>query len=139
MPVKFGDLLLAYEFASFQGAGETAAYLCKSTGKIFMHSDMADEVEELPDDIDDREKYVVIPDKRDLDLGTRLVFRFVREFLPNDYDEVSRLFSRKGAYAGFRNLLHRRHAVGHWHDFENKATKAALREWCDSESIEIMD
>ena len=100
---------------------------------------MADEIEELPEDIDDREKYVAIPDKRDLDLGRRLVFRFVREFLPDDYDEVSRLFSRRGAYGGFRDLLHRRHAVKQWYDFENKATEAALREWCESESIELTD
>jgi hypothetical protein len=41
----------------------------------------------LPDDIDD-EKYISIPDKSELDVGKPLVLDFVREFLPDDYDEV---------------------------------------------------
>jgi hypothetical protein len=63
-----------------------------------MHSDLYDELEALPEDIDDPEKYIVMPTPRDLDLGTRLVMRFAAERLSDRTDEISAIFSRKGAY-----------------------------------------
>ena len=68
-------------------------------------SDLDELNDELPDDIDDNEHYIVIPDKRDLGLGKPLVLEFAREFLPGDFDEVRYIFSRRGAYAKFRALL----------------------------------
>jgi hypothetical protein len=62
-----------------------------------------------------------------------------REFLPNDIDEVRRIFSRKGAYARFKDLLDRRGALDHWYDFEAKVEEKALRMWCDLNSIEVGD
>jgi hypothetical protein len=76
------------------GMGENEAYLDRQSGKIYWHSEFGDNDEELPDDIDD-EKYTAIPDKRELDLGKPLVLDFAREFLPEDYDEVRRIFSRR--------------------------------------------
>src|SRR5207244_7583961 len=134
MPVSFGEILEAFEFASFDGIGEHEAVLCRQTGKIYYHSDVGD-LDEMPDDIDDdNEKYIAIPNKRDLDLGRPLVLDFAREFLPNDLDEVRYMFSKRGAYRNFRALLARRHAVDRWHDFEAKATERALREWCERHS-----
>jgi len=46
-----------------------------------------------------------------LDLSSRLVFRFAREALPRDYDEVRRIFDRRGAYSKFKALLARRQAI----------------------------
>jgi hypothetical protein len=51
--------------------------------------------------------YVQLPDKRELDLGRALVFDFVRQFLPDDFSEVQRMFGRRGAYAKFKDLLAR--------------------------------
>jgi hypothetical protein len=96
-------------------------------------------LDELPDDIDDEEKYVQIPDKRELDLGKPLVFDFVGQFLPDDFDEVRRIFSRKGAYARFKDLLVRRGALDQWYGFESNAEESALRTWCDRNSIEVSD
>jgi hypothetical protein len=95
--------------------------------------------DELPDDIDDEEKYLPIPDKRELDLGKPLVLAFAREFLPHDFDEVRRIFSKRGAYAHFKSLLAKRNAIDQWHDFEDKATEQALREWCELHDIEVVD
>ena len=64
---------------------------------------------------------------------------FAREFLPNDFDEVRRIFSRRGAYAAFKDLLARRNALDQWYDFESKATEKALRDWCELQSIELID
>ena len=67
MAVSFSDLRLAFEFVS-GGMGENEAYLDRQSGKIYWHSEFGDNDEELPDDIDDQ-KYILIPDKRELDLG----------------------------------------------------------------------
>jgi hypothetical protein len=45
-------------------------------------------LDSLPDDIDDNEKFLPIPDKRELDLGKPLGLNFARQFLPGDFDEV---------------------------------------------------
>lgn len=95
--------------------------------------------DELPEDIDDEEKYLAIPDKRELDLGRPLVFDFARQVLPGDFDEVRQIFRRKGAYAHFKHLLAQRRVLEEWYDFERKATERALREWCELNSIELAD
>jgi len=141
MPVKFDDILNSFEFVSSSG-GDNQAFLCRRTGKTIWHSesgDLDDLEEPLPDNVDEDDNYVAIPSKHDLDLGTRLVFAFVREALPESYDEVSRIFSKKGAYGRFKDLLARRHALERWYDYEAKATERALREWCEDNSIELAD
>jgi hypothetical protein len=137
--VKFSELELALEFVSFEGLTERRAYVRKDTGEILYGSDDLDEEEELPDDVDDEEKYLAIPTKRDLDLGKSLVFDFVREFLPDHLDQVRRYFSRRGAYGNFKDLLAQGHAIEQWHKFEDEAAQRALREWCSENSIERID
>ena len=136
MAVSFSDLQLAFEFVSSGGMGENEAYLDRRSGKIYWHSKVGDNDEELPDDIDN-EKYIAIPDRRELDLGKPLVLEFAREFLPDDYDEVRHIFNRRGAYRRYKDLLLQRGALERWYDFSNKAEEAALREWCAENGIEL--
>ena len=138
MPTSFTDLQDAFLFVSFGASGENEAYLDRQSGKIYCHSEYGDFDEELPDDID-ADKYIPVPDKRELDLGEPLVLDFVRQFLPGDYDEVRRIFSRKGAYGRFKDLLVERGALDSWYEFSNKAEEAALREWCAENGIELSD
>ncbi|HUD86268.1 MAG TPA: UPF0158 family protein [Xanthobacteraceae bacterium] len=142
MPASFREICEAFELVSMTGgSGEQEAYLCKQTGKIYWHSDLADPddelYEKLPDDIEDDEKYIAIPDKRELDLGKPLVLDFAREFLPKDFDDVRRMFSKKGGYRKFRTLLERRRALDRWYEFESQATERALRDWCEVNSITL--
>jgi hypothetical protein len=155
MPVSFKDVLDAFEFVSGGAMGEHQAFLCKASGKIHYKSDFFDELDELGDEIDDNEKndsedidaltdnieddekFIQIPDKRELDLGKPLALDFAGEFLPNDYDDVRRMFSRRGAYANFKALLARRNELDRWYDFEAKATETALRAWCKINEIEV--
>jgi len=116
--------------------GENEAHLDRQSGKIYWHSEFGDNNEELPDDIDD-EKYIAIPDQRELDLGKPLVLDFAREFLPDDYDEVHHIFSGRGAYRRYKDLLVRRGALERWYDFSNKAEETALREWCVENGIDL--
>jgi hypothetical protein len=136
VPVSFSDLQLAFEFVSGGGMGENVAYLDRQSGKIYWHSEFEDNDEELPSDIDD-EKYISIPHKRELDLGKPLVLDFAGEFLPDDYEEVRHIFSRRGAYPRYKDLLVRRGALDLWYDFSNKAEEAALREWCAENGIDL--
>jgi len=102
MPISFQEILDALEFVSMDGGlGEHWAVLCRQTGKIYWRSEFSDLDElndELPDDIDDDEKYVAIPNKRELGLGKPSVLDFAREFLPNDFNEIRYIFSKRGAY-----------------------------------------
>ncbi|RZN00375.1 hypothetical protein CWO91_34080 [Bradyrhizobium genosp. SA-3] len=143
MPVTFKDITTAFEFANTNGdMGEFRAFVCRQTGKIYYQTDFMDAAEfndELPDDIDDEEKYVALPDKRELGLGKPLVLDFAREFQPDDFDDVRYFFSKRGAYPKFKALLARRAAIDRWHAFENEATEQALREWCKENEIEIID
>jgi hypothetical protein len=136
MPTIFAELQDAFEFVSVGAPSENEAYLDRQSGKIYYHSEYCDFDEELSDDLDDQ-KYIAIPDKRELDLGKPLVLDFVRQFLPNDYDEVRRIFSRKGAYGRYKDLLVEWGALDRWYDYSNKAEEAALREWCAENGIEL--
>ena len=138
MPVSFSDLQLAFEFVSSGGMGENVAYLDRQSGKIYWHSEFGDNAEELPDNIDD-EKYISIPDERELDLGKPLVLDFTGRFLPDDYDEVRRIFSRRGAYRRYKGLLVRRGVLERWYDFSKKSEETALREWCAENGIELSE
>jgi hypothetical protein len=142
MPVSFQEILNGFEFAATGSIGEHRAILCRPTGKIYLHSEFSDFdglFDELPEDVEDDEKYIAIPDKRELGLGKPLALDFAREFLPRHFDEVRDIFSRRGAYAKFRALLIRTKALERWYDFESKTTKRALREWCEFNSIAVVD
>jgi hypothetical protein len=143
MTTSLREILDALEFVSIDsGLGEHQAVLCRQTGKIYFRSEFADLDElndEMPDDIDDDEKYIAIPDRKELDLGKPLALDFARECLPDDFDEVRYMFSKRGAYRKFRSLLIRRNVLDRWYDFELKATERALRDWCEFNSITVTD
>src|SRR5690242_7820675 len=136
MPVTFSDLQLAFEFVSSGGVGKNEAYLDRQSGKIYWHSELGDTDEKLPNDIDNQ-KYIAIPDKREFDLGRPLVLDFAREFLTDDYDKVRQIFSRRGAYRRYKDLLVQRGALQRWYDFSNQSEETALREWCAENGIEL--
>jgi len=92
----------------------------------------------LPDDIDDTEKFLPIPDKRELDLGKPLALDFTLNSCQTTSTRLQ-FFSGRGAYARFKDLLHRRGALDQWYAFEAKAEEKALRMWCDHNSVEVSD
>ncbi len=136
--INFEDIVEAYELTSFGGSHENIAFLCKETGKIYYHNEDTNyELDELPDDIDDNEKYIQIPNKIELDLGKKLVLRFADQELPDDLDYIYRIFRKAGAYSRFKYLLDRKGLLEKWYEFETNAREQALREWCEINSIEI--
>jgi hypothetical protein len=139
MPVSFTELSDAVQFVSAGHNEENQAYLCKTSGKIYYHSEFVPDLDELPGDIHDEEKYLRLPNRRDLDLGRPLVLDFAREFLPDDLDRVQDIFRKRDAHTRFKLLVVRRGILDRWYDFQAKAEEQALREWCEDNGIAVVD
>jgi hypothetical protein len=75
--------------------------------------------------------------KNDLDLGRNLVFDFVEANIPGEFESVREIFSRKGAYARYKDVLEAKGQLEAWYKFENEATENALRAWCKENGIEL--
>ena len=139
MAVTIDDLEHAFLFVSSNGQYMNQAFLCKETGKIYFSSELVDCEEEMPEDIEDADRYILIPHQNELDLGKMLVFDFVLKFLPNDVDRVESFFNKRGAYARFKDLVEDRDHLNDWYAFENERTRTALRQWCAGNNIELKD
>ena len=137
MAVTFKDIEYAFDFVNFGQPGEHEAYLNIHTGETYWYSEFGDNEEELPEDIDDENKYIALPDKNDLDLGKRLVLSFAYEYLPEEAEKIEAIFHHKGAYSKFKSILERRDIIDSWYDYENTAQENALREWCKLNGITI--
>ena len=137
MAVKFQDILEAFELVNFGSIYEHQAFLDKETGTVYYHSEFGDdEEEELPEDIDD-EKYIVIPHKNELGLGKKLVLDFAHQYLPDEVAMIHGMFNRKGAYSRYKDFLEQRGMLEKWYEYESEKQEKALKEWCESSSIEI--
>ncbi len=112
--------------------------LCKSTGEIQYASDMAG-VNDIPEEAYHSEDWIEIPHKNDLNLGSRLVTRFVADRIPEELGRVRAMFRRRGAYSRYKSFLARRGLLDAWHEYENAREEKALREWCRHNKIEIVD
>jgi Uncharacterised protein family (UPF0158) len=139
VPVRYTDIESAFEFANFGQHSENSAYLCRNTGNIYCTSTVDDSFEEAPEDLEESDQYIALPDKNDLDLGRKLVFDFVREQLPDEWSNIVDIFRKKGAYAQFKQMLAHHDALDKWYAFEASSVETALREWCRNEGIPLID
>jgi hypothetical protein len=135
--VKYDDLEMAFMFVSDTVYFDEAAYVCRKTGKVYWVSEQLGDELEAPDDVTDSELYAEVPNKFDLDLGTRLAFRFTERFIPQHHDEVSRIFHRKGAYSRYKDLLQSLGRLNEWYVFEESETESALRRWAEKEGFTV--
>ena len=134
--MKYSDIEDAFMFVSMSPPDEHYAYLNKETGEAYYVSSLGDS-DELPDDLEENDKYISIPHKNDLNLGRNLVFDFISANLPNEFERVKGIFSRKGAYTRFKDLLESKQQLEAWYEFERKATEEALRGWCKENNITL--
>jgi len=63
MAIPFDDIEHAFFFISMEQKYMHSAYLCRESGQIFYTSEMGDS-DELPEDIEDPDKYITIPHKK---------------------------------------------------------------------------
>jgi Uncharacterised protein family (UPF0158) len=141
VPIKFTDLLDAFEWVSALPLDENSAYISKLTGSVHLTSDSMDveleELEELPEDLDDAAAYFSVPHKNELDLGSHLAQSFIDEVLPKKSEKVRAIFSQRGAYARFKDLLEHEDLLDVWYRYEAEATERALREWAQDNELQL--
>ena len=138
MGINFSDIEMAFEFVSSAPMTAHTAILCKDTGEIYYTSDSGD-MDEVPEDAYYNDDCIKIPHKNDMDLGRNLVFEFMDQYLPNDFERVRQIFRRKGAYARYKDLLEDRGQLKKWYDFENTRQTETLREWCRENQIKLIE
>ena len=136
MAIAFDSIESAFLYVSMAQEFMNNAFLCKETGQIFYASEFGDS-DELPEDIDDPERYIALPHKNELELGKRLVFEYVSKFLPDDFNQVVSIFRKRGAYSRFKDLLYKKGLLDDWYKFEDEHTKKALVQWCTDNDIEL--
>lgn len=137
--VKLGDLEDALMFVGAGSGFDTAAWVCRETGAVLWHGEDTDAFAPLPADIDDAERYVPVPDKREFGLGKPLALEFTRTQLPACYEQVCAMFSHRGAYARFKDLLERHQSLHAWYQWEADQTRQALREWCTDNGLALAE
>jgi hypothetical protein len=132
----FDEIHDAFLFVSSDGCGMNRAVLCQDNGEIYYHSEDG-VLDELDEDEFDCDNFVVIPHKNDLDLGQSLVLEFVKQQMPSELARVQDIFSHRGAYRRFKDLLEQRDLLEKWYDFESHREEEALHEWCRENAIEL--
>jgi hypothetical protein len=138
--VKYDDLSAAFDFVSFAAPFEHRAFVSLDTGAIYWISETSPlDEEDLPDDLEESDRYLAIPHKYDLDLGNNLALRFAEEQLPDRYADVVNFFRRRGAYARFKELLAAQGCLEKWYAFEAESTERALRQWCEANEIQCAE
>lgn len=133
--IKYDDLEMALEFSSSGEEFGSSAYIDSESGQIYYVSDMMDE--EYPEDIKENEKYLMVPHKRELGLGKSLAIEFTEEYLPGKIATIHRIFSSKGAYSAFKEILEDTELLEKWYEYEKEATREALLEWSAEVGIRV--
>lgn len=144
MIIEFEDILDGYEYSNVDPYLGSYAWIDLKTGRVHFHSDSNPDADDFNDEFGDMEHYdeenvLAIPNRYDLDLGKELVFDFMSEKMPQDYNRVQDIFSYRGAYARFKDFLHERGMLQEWYNYEDEQTRAALRRWCEDNNLEISE
>ena len=134
MQVRIDDIEMAIEFVS-SSMSDSEAYIDVHTGKIHYVGDLVDEP--VPTDIFENKKYICLPSKVDLDLGKSVALDFVRNNIPEKIDVTYDIFSRKGAYSKFKNLLASLDQLDNWYEYEQDAFRRAALDWCRENRIDV--
>jgi hypothetical protein len=132
----YSEIEDAYIFASASGLFDARVVYDRVDDRFLYFSDDA-EFDPIPEDIDNIDRYVDMPDKYQLDLGNNLVFEFASQKIPDDYEDIRDIFKRPGAYRRFKNYLEHRGILQAWYDFEAAAQLKALATWCSKNGIEL--
>ena len=135
MEIEFAKIAEAFEFVCAGQISSHSAVIDTTTGDILFQSDSG-ELNEFPEDVDD-ERYIFVPTRHELHLGRPLVMSFIEEHIPGSYREVEALFGHKGAYSRFKDFLDLRNQLDHWHEYQDRETEKALREWCEGMGISL--
>ncbi len=117
---------------------DNEAYICRQTGTIYwIAGDPGMIDEEAPEDIHDSAKYLPVPDKRDLDLGSQLAYDFASQHLPQHYNDVRDMFRRRGAYGRFKEFLEGEGLLEEWYRYGDECEAKVMGEWCTAKGFSV--
>lgn len=133
--INYDDLEMALFFSTSGEALGDAAYVDSESGHVYFVSDVVDE--EYPNDIAENEKYIMVPPKKELGLGKSLAIEFAEEFLPGKIERVHKIFSSRGAYSAFKEVLQGDGLLDKWYEYEQDATGKALLQWAEEAGLEV--
>ena len=134
--IKFSDIQDAFFFVGSASYGMHTAVLDKRSGQTYWRSEMGD-LDDISDAELDWEQCIEIPHKNDLKLGRDLVYDFVLDHLPDEYDRVVGYFHGPGAYRLYKELLHFKGLLETWYTYESQEEERALRKWCTDNEIDV--
>jgi len=132
--VKLDDLELALNFNSSGPYFDNEIYIDTESGEVIYVSDFIDE--EPPSDIYENDKYIMLPTKQEFGLGKPLALEFAREKDRDLFNEVYSIFSSRGAYSRFKNLLEHKGLLEQWYNYEQEQIGKALMAWCSDNDIQ---
>ena len=138
--VALDALTVALDWVSDLSTADNMAFVSRESGRIHMTSGEdfgVEPAQDLPLDLEDVSKYAIVPSRQDLRLGKRLAVRFVQLSLPAWLEETYTIFSARGAYARFKDMLESEQALEAWYAFEAEAVERGLREWAESELLVV--
>jgi hypothetical protein len=134
--MKLSELEFAFDFVGSAQPCEHSAFVSRSTGQTFLHSEMG-ELDGLPDDLEESEEYLEIPHYKDLSLGQGLVWEFVAAEIPDRESEIRSFFRGRGAYRLYKQLLQEIGLLERWYEFEGIRRRQAMVEWCIEHDLEV--
>jgi len=134
--MKFNILADAFDYVNFDGGSMgNRALVNPDDGRVYYESDFGDSFEDEPGDLETG-NWIEVPNKIELDLGTRVVEDFVREHCPH-LDEKVRRIGGRGFYGRYKVLLQENNLLKSWYAYEQAREAAALRQWAKDKGIPI--
>ena len=118
---------------------DSQVYVSLKTGRTYYISDYVDDEEEIPEDLYESDEYIQLPTKQELDLSKHLALDFANDHMPDYFNKVREIFSSRGAYGRFKDLLEYQDKLQAWYDYEEQATRTAIIDWCKVEGLELTE
>ena len=131
-------LLETLEFVSSGISTEHRAYVSLDTGAIYWVSESGDLDDDAPEDLEESDRYLAIPSKADLGLGSSIALRFAENEIPHEYQTVRRFFAGRGAFARFKDFLAAQGRLEAWYACEAACTEQAVCGWCEARDIKAI-
>jgi len=116
--IKLDELCNTFEFVSSGPSTDYTAYICIDTCIIYCKSNVMDLEEGIPVDLKTSDLYIPVPHKNNLQLGQSLALLFIDQEIPQNYNLAASLFSKRGAYRRFKELLQLEGLFQKWFVFE---------------------
>lgn len=139
--IALADLVAALDWAGHTGS-DRMAFVCRNTGRIVRTSDTdfddaGASLGDVPADLDDPQRYAILPSYRDLQLGKRLAVRFAQAHAPQIIEDAHACFASAGARERFEALMDAAGQRDAWHAHETAAVEAALLAWTEEEGLTL--